>query len=39
MHSAVNRGTTPTVFVATFYEAPAEGPLLIPAATPEGCTI
>jgi quercetin dioxygenase-like cupin family protein len=39
VHSAVNRGSTPTVFVATFYEAPATGALLIPAATPAGCTI
>jgi len=25
--------------VATFFEAPATGPLLIPAEEPEGCTI
>jgi quercetin dioxygenase-like cupin family protein len=31
VHSAINRGTEPTVFIATFFEAPAEGPLLIPA--------
>ena len=31
VHSAINRGTEPMVFVATFFEAPAEGPLLIPA--------
>jgi quercetin dioxygenase-like cupin family protein len=31
VHSAVNPGTEPTVFIATFFEAPAEGPLLIPA--------
>jgi hypothetical protein len=31
VHSAISRGTTPTVFVATFYAAPAEGSLLIPA--------
>ena len=31
VHSAVNRGTAPTVLVATFYDAPAEGGLLIPA--------
>jgi quercetin dioxygenase-like cupin family protein len=31
VHSAVNGGTVPTVFIATFFEAPAEGPLLIPA--------
>jgi quercetin dioxygenase-like cupin family protein len=39
VHSAVNRTSQPTVFVATFYEAPAEGPLLIPAPTPAGCTV
>jgi quercetin dioxygenase-like cupin family protein len=39
VHSAVNRTNQPTVFVATFYEAPAEGALLIPAAQPQGCTI
>jgi quercetin dioxygenase-like cupin family protein len=31
VHSAINRGTEPTVFIATFFEAPEEGPLLIPA--------
>ncbi|HEU0058166.1 MAG TPA: cupin domain-containing protein [Gaiella sp.] len=31
VHSAINRGATPTVFIATFYAAPAEGGLLIPA--------
>ncbi len=31
VHSAFNPGTTPTVFVATFFGAPAQGPLLIPA--------
>jgi quercetin dioxygenase-like cupin family protein len=31
VHSAYNPGTEPTVFVATFFEAPASGPLLIPA--------
>ena len=36
VHSAINRGTAPTVFVATFYDAPAEGGLLIPAA-PADC--
>ena len=39
VHSAFNRTDQPTVFVATFYEAPAEGPLLIPAEDPAGCTI
>jgi quercetin dioxygenase-like cupin family protein len=31
VHSAFNSGDEPTVFVATFFEAPAEGLLLIPA--------
>lgn len=31
VHSAVNPGTAPTILVATFYNAPAEGGLLIPA--------
>ena len=31
VHSAFNPGTEPMVFIATFFEAPAEGPLLIPA--------
>lgn len=31
VHSAYNPGTEPTVFIATFFEAPATGPLLIPA--------
>ena len=39
VHSAFNRTSQPTVFVATFYEAPAEGPLLIPAQAPAGCTL
>jgi quercetin dioxygenase-like cupin family protein len=30
-HTAYNPGTEPTVFIATFFEAPASGPLLIPA--------
>jgi quercetin dioxygenase-like cupin family protein len=36
VHSAINRGSVPTVFIATFYDAPAEGSLLIPA-TPSDC--
>ena len=32
VHSAYNPGTEPTVFIATFFEAPETGPLLIPAA-------
>jgi quercetin dioxygenase-like cupin family protein len=31
VHSARNGGTEPTVFIATFFEAPETGPLLIPA--------
>jgi quercetin dioxygenase-like cupin family protein len=31
VHSAYNPGTGPTVFIATFFEAPDQGPLLIPA--------
>jgi hypothetical protein len=36
VHTAVNRGSTATVLIATFYDAPAEGALLIPA-TPGDC--
>ena len=36
VHSAYNSGTQPTVFIATFFDAPAEGSLLIPAA-PASC--
>jgi quercetin dioxygenase-like cupin family protein len=39
VHTAFNPTDEETVFVATFFEAPAAGPLLIPAATPAGCTI
>jgi quercetin dioxygenase-like cupin family protein len=38
VHTAFNRTSQPTVLVATFYQAPAEGPLLIPAPAPAGCT-
>lgn len=31
VHSAINPGDEPTVFVATFFGTPASGPLLIPA--------
>jgi len=31
VHSAYNPGTAPTVFIATFFEAPETGALLIPA--------
>jgi len=36
VHSAYNPGTQPTVFIATFFDAPAEGSLLIPAP-PASC--
>ena len=36
VHSAYNPGTAPTMFVATFYDAPAEGGLLI-SAEPADC--
>lgn len=36
VHTAFNPTNAPTVFVATFFHAPATGPLLIPAA-PGGC--
>ena len=36
VHSAVNPGNEPTVFVATFFGAPASGPLVIPAE-PASC--
>lgn len=36
VHTAFNPTSAPTVFVATFFDAPAQGPLLIPAA-PGGC--
>jgi quercetin dioxygenase-like cupin family protein len=39
IHTAFNGTNEETVFVATFYEAPAQGPLLIPAEAPAGCTI
>ena len=39
VHSAFNPGEVPTVLVATFVEAPASGPLLIPADAPTGCVL
>ena len=39
VHTAFNPTDGETVFVATFFEAPAEGSLLIPAETPEDCSI
>ena len=35
VHSAYNPGTTATVLYATFFEAPKEGPLNIPAPAPD----
>ena len=35
VHSAYNPGTTETVLYATFFEAPNDGPLSIPAPTPD----
>lgn len=37
VHTAFNRTGAPTVLVATFFGAPAEGPLLIPANAPKRC--
>lgn len=37
VHTAFNRTGAATVLVATFFDAPAEGPLLIPADAPEDC--
>jgi quercetin dioxygenase-like cupin family protein len=39
VHSAYNPTDEATVLVATFLEAPAEGPLLIPAQAPADCSI
>jgi quercetin dioxygenase-like cupin family protein len=39
VHTAVNRTAGETVIVATFFEAPATGPLLIPAEAPAGCDV
>jgi hypothetical protein len=40
VHSAFNPSTTDvTVLVATFFEAPAEGPLVIPADAPADCVV
>jgi quercetin dioxygenase-like cupin family protein len=40
VHSAFNPSTTDvTVFIATFFEAPAEGPLLIPVEAPADCVV
>jgi quercetin dioxygenase-like cupin family protein len=37
VHTAFNHTNQETVLVATFYEAPASGPLLIPAQAPANC--
>jgi quercetin dioxygenase-like cupin family protein len=37
VHNAFNPTAGPTVLVATFFEAPASGPLVIPAEAPAGC--
>ena len=38
-HTAFNATDEETVIVATFYEAPEQGPLLIPAEAPADCSI
>ena len=39
VHNAFNPTAGPTVLVATFFEAPASGPLVIPAEAPADCEI
>jgi len=39
VHTAFNPTDEETVLVATFFEAPAQGPLLIPAEAPADCDI
>jgi quercetin dioxygenase-like cupin family protein len=39
VHTAFNPTDDVTVFVATLFEAPAEGPLLIPAEAPADCPV
>src|ERR687897_2835780 len=39
VHTAFNHTNQDTVIVATFYEAPASGPLLIPAQAPANCNL
>jgi quercetin dioxygenase-like cupin family protein len=39
VHTAFNPTDGETILVATFFEAPAEGPLLIPAEAPADCTV
>src|SRR5829696_4850103 len=38
-HTAFNRTDDVTVLVATLFDAPEQGPLLIPAETPEDCSV
>jgi quercetin dioxygenase-like cupin family protein len=38
-HTAFNATSEETVIVATFYEAPPQGPLHIPAQAPSGCNL
>jgi quercetin dioxygenase-like cupin family protein len=38
-HTAFNDTNEETVIVATFYEAPEQGPLLIPAQAPANCNV
>ncbi len=38
VHTAYNPTDDVTVFIATFFRAPAEGALLIPAEAPPGCS-
>ena len=39
VHNAFNPTAGPTVLVATFFEAPASGPLVIPADAPADCEV
>ena len=39
VHTAVNRTDGPTVVVATFFDAPEQGPLTIPVDAPADCQI
>jgi quercetin dioxygenase-like cupin family protein len=39
VHTAFNPTDEPTVLVATFFEAPAQGPLLLPTQAPADCDV
>lgn len=39
VHTAFNRGSVPTVLVATFYGLPSSGPLSNPVTPPAGCVV